>query len=210
MLPYAEALDLQSACVDERRGGSAPDRLLLLEHPPVITRGRNAKPENLRSSPEELAASGIGLFEVARGGDVTYHAPGQLVGYLIADLRAGREPDVHAFLRGIETALIDALSELRVPARRIAGMTGVYVSDSGGPARKIASIGVGVRHWVSFHGFALNVDLDLAGFERIVPCGLHEVVMTSVAVELGSRVPEGLTQRTRNTVARAFERHWPW
>ena len=89
-------------------------------------------------------------------------------------------------------------------------MTGVYVSDSGGPARKIASIGVGVRHWVSFHGFALNVDLDLAGFERIVPCGLHEVVMTSVAVELGSRVPEGLTQRTRNTVARAFERHWPW
>ena len=196
----------------ERRCGAAPDRLLLLEHPPVITLGRNAKVENLLASPEDLAARGIEVFEIARGGDVTYHAPGQLVGYLILDLQARGEPDVHAFLRGIEGALGYALRTLGIPTRALPGMTGVFVDDpaaqDGAPPRKIASIGVGVRHWVTFHGFALNVEIDLSGFESIVPCGLDQVKMTSIAAELGSRSPTGLALRTRAAVHDAFTRHW--
>jgi len=212
MVPYAAALDLQNACVEARRRGAAPDRLLLLEHPPVITLGRNAKAGNVLASPEDLAAGGIEVFEIARGGDVTYHAPGQLVGYLIVDLAARGEPDVHAFLRGVENALGRALHTLGVPTRTLAGMTGVYVDDSSAlradPPRKIASIGIGVRHWVTFHGFALNIDIDLSGFERIVPCGLERVVMTSIAAELGSRAPGDLPKRTRAAVRDAFARLW--
>jgi len=187
----------------------------LLEHPPVITFGRSAKPENLLVSKEDLAASGIEVFEIARGGDVTYHAPGQLVGYLILDLKARGEPDVHAFLRGIEHALGVALRALGISTRTLPGMTGLYVDDSaeeGGSLskpRKIASIGVGVRHWVTFHGFALNVDLDLSGFDCIVPCGLHQVQMTSIAAELGNRRPADLSEKTRLAVRDAFTQRWP-
>ena len=197
--------------MEERRRGAAPDRLLLLEHPAVITLGRSAKPENILAKKEDLTASGIEVFEIARGGDVTYHAPGQLVGYLILDLTARGEPDVHAFLRGIEDALCVALRTLGVPTRTLSGMTGLYVDDSageGGTARKIASIGVGVRNWVTFHGFALNVDLDLSGFECIVPCGLHQVQMTSIAAELGSS-PADLSRVTRRAVRDAFTQRWP-
>ncbi len=185
--------------------------MLLLEHPQVITLGRSARLENVLCSREDLAARGIEVFEVARGGDVTYHAPGQLVGYLILDLEARGEPDVHAFLRGIEGALGDALHALGVPTRRLPGMTGLFVDDpsAGDDApRKIASIGVGVRHWVTFHGFALNVDLDLGGFERIVPCGLSRVKMTSLAAELGNRSPADLPQQTRDAVRAAFTHRW--
>jgi len=163
--------------------------MLLLEHPPVVTLGRSSKPSNLLVDEAELARRGIELFEIARGGDVTYHAPGQLVGYPILDLDARGRCDVHDHLRRLESGLIDALEILAVPARRIEGWTGVFVDRarsrrSGGRERKIASIGVGLRRWVTYHGFALNVSLDLAGFEVIVPCGLEGVEMTSVAAEL--------------------------
>lgn len=218
-VPYGDALELQEKAVEARRLGSTPDRLLLLEHPPVVTLGRGAKPENLLVGPAELARRGIELHEVARGGDVTFHAPGQLVGYLVADLAARGAPDVHAHLRRIEAALGEALASLGVPPQTLPGTTGVFASEphasGGGPLqeapvspRKLASIGVGVRGWVSYHGFALNVDLDLAGFDVIVPCGLHHVEMTSVARELGSAAAPGLGARSREAVARAFSARW--
>ncbi len=203
-VPYGAALERQLAAVEERRAGG-PDRLLLLEHPPVVTLGRSAKPENLLTPPAQLLARGVEVHEIARGGDVTWHGPGQLVGYLIADLAARGAQDVSAWLRGIEAALIDALGALGVPSRRIAGMTGVFVAAEGRP-RKIASIGVGVKGWVTYHGFALNVTADLAGFGDIVPCGLTAVEMTSVARELGRAPERTLFDEARAHVGAAFER----
>src|SRR5262245_20375680 len=206
-VPYAEALRLQERHVEERRRGSGPDRLLLLEHPRVVTLGRRFRGESLLASPEDLARRGIGLFEAARGGDATYHAPGQLVGYLIADLAARGEPDVHRYLRRLESALGRALSALGVAPRTLPGRTGVFVEDPvrPEPARKIASIGIGMRGFVTYHGFALNVTLDPAEFEVIVPCGLRDVEMTSAARELGAAAPADLSERALREVARAFE-----
>jgi len=217
-VPYGEALAIQEAAVADRAAGRTGDRLLLLEHPPVITLGRGTAAGSILYGEERLRALGIGRFEVGRGGDVTYHAPGQLVGYPIVDLSRPERRDVHAFLRTLESGLIDALAELDIPAERIEGRTGVFVDRArsrrpGGPPRKIASIGIGVRRWVTWHGFALNVDLDLAGFDAIVPCGLTDVVMTSVARELGiergapdaaAAAGEGLGARVREGVARAL------
>lgn len=197
-VPYAHALRLQEQAVSARLAGRTRDRLLLLEHPAVVTLGRSARPENLLAGEDELRARGIEVHAVARGGDVTYHAPGQLVGYLIVDLSERGARDVHVFLRDVEGALIQALGGLGVPGRRSPGRTGVFV----GPDRKIASIGVGLRRWVSWHGFALNVSLDLEGFGWIVPCGLHDVRMTSVAAEAGATA--GLDARVRKAVAAAF------
>lgn len=186
-VPYGEALALQERTVAARRRGEIGDQLLLLEHPAVITLGSGAHEENVRISPAELAVRGIETVRVRRGGDVTFHAPGQLVGYLVVDLSEGRTPDVHHFLREIEGALIEVLAAFGLSGRRIPGWTGVFMDrrpGGGGPLeRKIASIGVGLRGWVSYHGFALNVDLDLAGFETIVPCGLEGVEMTSLERE---------------------------
>jgi lipoyl(octanoyl) transferase len=202
---YGDALDRQKALVEERRAGLVADRMLLLEHPPVITLGRSARAENVRTPIPELQARGVDVHEVARGGDVTYHGPGQLVGYLIADLEARGAADVTRWLRGIESALIEALAGLGVPARRIEGMTGVYVDDAGSETpRKIASIGVGLRGWVTYHGFALNATMDLAEFEDIVPCGLQGVTMTSVAHELGQTPGAELFERCKAKVADAF------
>ena len=210
LVPYAEALDLQERAVEERRAGKRPDTLFLLEHPPVITLGRNTRPENLRESPAALAAEGVELFEVKRGGDVTYHAPGQLVGYGILDLDARGRRDLHAYLRALEAVLCQALRGLGVPPRTVPGRTGVFVDDPDpAPApRKIASIGVGARGWVTSHGFALNVDLDLGGFARIVPCGLADVEMTSVAAERAAGAPPDLPARARHAVRAAFARHF--
>ena len=206
---YEAALRLQMERVALRREQGCGDTLLLLEHPPVVTLGRSAHEENLLRSREELSAAGISVHEINRGGDVTYHAPGQLVGYLIADLAAMGPVDVGRFLRGIEGALIDALAQLGIAAKRIRGMTGVYVErgDAPGPERKIASIGVGIRGWVSFHGFALNVSTDLAGFAAIVPCGLSQVEMSSVAAELGRAEPD-LDARTREIVSECFRKRF--
>jgi lipoate-protein ligase B len=206
-VPYSDALARQLAAVEERRGGG-PDRLLLLEHPPVITLGRSARPENLRASRAELARRGVELVEVARGGDVTWHGPGQLVGYAIADLAARGEPDVHLWLRRLEGTLIAALAALGVGARPIPGRTGVFLekADEDGLARKIASIGVGLRGWISWHGFALNVTTGEDAFADIVPCGLHDVRMTSVAEALGAEPTPALFERARAAVADAFAR----
>jgi lipoyl(octanoyl) transferase len=205
-LSYSEALKLQLELLDARARGDAHDQLLLLEHPPVITLGRGASESNLLGSRQELAARGVELHRVQRGGDITYHGPGQLVGYLIADLQADGPPDVHDFLRRIESALIDGLETLGVPACRVEGMTGVYVGPGGRlPRRKIASIGIGVKQWISFHGFALNVTMDLGAFDLIIPCGLRDVVMTSVAMETDSTRPT-LAVETRRAVAAAFGR----
>lgn len=202
---YGEALDRQKAAVEDRKAGRTRDRLLLLEHPPVVTLGRSAKPEHVRTPVETLQARGIDVHEVARGGDVTYHGPGQLVGYLIADLEARGAADVTAWLRGIEAGLIEALDALGIPGRRIEGMTGVYVDDPESEVpRKIASIGVGLRGWVSYHGFALNATMDLAEFADIVPCGLRGVEMTSVAEELGADPDPVLFARCRRAVEAAF------
>ena len=188
-MAYADALALQHQAVADRLIGHTQDRLLLIEHPKVITLGRSTDRSNLRFGEARLRELEIELFEVGRGGDITYHAPGQLVGYPILDLDALGRRDVHAHLRRLEAGLIDTLEELGVPAQRMPGWTGVFVDRSrsavrGGPERKIASIGVGIRRWVTFHGFALNVTIELEGFDSIVPCGLREVEMTSVAVEL--------------------------
>ncbi len=201
-VPYGQALDLQKQAVEDRRAGRSPDRLLLLEHPPAVTLGRNTKPENLKVSESELQRRGIEVHRVARGGDVTYHGRGQLVGYPIVDLEARGEKDVVAFLRKIEGVLIDVLATLNLSATREEGKTGVFVRDTS-PLRKIASIGIGVKGWVTWHGFALNTTLDLKEFEVIVPCGLADVEMTSVAAELGASTPS-LFDEVRDEVADQF------
>lgn len=197
---YREALALQQALVAARAAGATGDWLLFPEHDPVLTIGRSGRADSLIAAPEELARRGIELVEVTRGGDVTWHGPGQLVGYAICDLgRLGR--DVHAFLRGIEECLVETLQSLQIPASVEPGRTGVWCEG-----RKIASIGIAVRRWVSYHGFALNVAPDLRFFDLIHPCGLRGIQMTSVAARLGSEAPSLATVRER--VAERFARRF--
>jgi lipoyl(octanoyl) transferase len=174
---YGEALELQRALVEKRKGGLIPDQLLFLEHPHVITMGRNGKPAHLLASEDVLRRAGIAFFATDRGGDVTYHGPGQLVGYPIIDLREWRR-DVVAYVRTVERAIIGALADFGIAAGREEGMTGVWVDGA-----KIAAIGVHISRWIASHGFALNVGTDLRYFQYIVPCGLSKPV-TSMA-ELG-------------------------
>jgi lipoate-protein ligase B len=183
LVPYREALALQERRVAERAAGLADDALLLLEHPPVLTAGRGTAPGSLLADPATLAGHGLEVVPVARGGDVTWHGPGQLVGYPVCHFdRHGR--DLHRFLRGLEAALIRVLNRWGIEAHPSEGRTGVWVGE-----RKIASIGIAVRRWVSYHGFALNVDPDLGHFGLIHPCGLRGVRMTSMAAELGAAPP---------------------
>ncbi len=212
-VPYTEALELQNKCVEARRAGAATDKILLLEHPAVITVGRGARADNLLASASELEARGIEVHRISRGGDITYHGPGQLVGYPILDLAARDERDVHSFLRQIEAVLGRALAELGVPTRTLPGLTGVFVEPGSdppaeAPPRKIASIGVGVRGWVTYHGFALNVAPDLSAFESIVPCGLDFVEMTSIARELAASAPAELGELARAAVIEACTAQW--
>lgn len=196
---YGEALEIQRAVARDRISGTIPeDVLLLVEHPPVVTLGRSSKGAHLTASAELLAARGIECFEVERGGDVTFHGPGQLVGYPIIDLKRHRQ-DLHWYLRQLEQTLIDALETVGVPAVRRAGLTGVWTTTG----RKIASIGVHARDWVTWHGFALNVTTDLSYFDLMVPCGISGVEMTSVARELGS-APPGLDRLVADTLATRF------
>ena len=185
--PYLEALELQRAVARARiTGAIAEDVLLLVEHPPVVTLGRATKAQHLTTPAWQHAERGVELHEVERGGDVTFHGPGQLVGYPVVDLKRHRR-DLHWYLRQVEEALIVALAGAGVPAGRHAGYTGVWTGDGDGaswvPRRKIASIGVHARDWVTWHGFALNVTTDLSYFGLIVPCGIGGVQMTSVARE---------------------------
>jgi lipoyl(octanoyl) transferase len=177
---YEGCLELQREVARQRISGSIPhDVLLLVEHPPVVTLGRSSKQKNLVSSPAFLASRGVELFEVERGGDVTFHGPGQLVGYPIFDLKRHRQ-DLHWYLRSVEEALIRTLRQYGIPGERSTGYTGVWTRG-----RKIASIGVHARDWVTWHGFALNVTTDLSYFVLIVPCGIVGVEMTSIAKETG-------------------------
>lgn len=172
VMPYREALAWQRALARARIAGELThDVLLLLQHPAVVTLGRTADPAHV------LRPEGVDVFEVERGGDVTFHGPGQLVGYPILDL-SGHRRDLHWYLRALEQTLIAALAGLGIPGERHPGYTGVWARG-----RKIASIGVHVRQWVTWHGFALNVTTELADFERIVPCGIPGVVMTSLQRE---------------------------
>jgi lipoyl(octanoyl) transferase len=165
---YGDALQVQHQLVEQRKRGEGRDTLFLVEHPHVVTMGRNGKEHNILASREILARTGIEYFETDRGGDVTYHGPGQLVGYPILDLREWKR-DVHALFESVEQALIDALRELGIDAGRISrkGYEGVWVNGA-----KIAAIGIHISRWITSHGFALNIDTDLNYFKYIVPCGL--------------------------------------
>ncbi|MEJ5250480.1 MAG: lipoyl(octanoyl) transferase LipB [Chthonomonadetes bacterium] len=182
-IDYDSAWEIQRHLVHHRREGRIPDTLLLLEHvPPVITLGRATRREHLLVSPEQLHAMGIQLIETDRGGDITYHGPGQLVGYPVIDLREhGR--DVHLYLRRLEEALIEALRHFGIQAHRQEGLTGVWVGDE-----KVAAMGIKVSHWITMHGFALNVCPDLSHFALIVPCGIHDKKVTSLRHLIGREV----------------------
>jgi lipoyl(octanoyl) transferase len=197
LVPYDDALAWQRDLARARiEGRLTHDVLLLLEHPPIVTVGRSARGGALPDT------GGIPVVEVERGGDVTYHGPGQLVGYPILDLTQHRT-DVHWYLRTIEQTLITALAELAIHAERRPGYTGVW---TGGGSRKVASIGVHVKQWVTWHGFALNVTTDLSQFECIVPCGIRGVEMTSIEKEEGrGKREEPLWERAVGAVIRGFE-----
>lgn len=202
-LPYDETLALQHALVAARREGQGDDTLLLVEHPPVITLGRRRE-----ASSHVLVPGATPVVQVERGGDVTWHGPGQLVGYPILALGEG-ERDVHAVLRRLEDAFIGLLRELGLDALRRPGHTGVWVEtgvrSAHGSLRKLVSLGIAVAGWVTFHGFALNVDCDLGEFARIQPCGLEAAVMGSLA-SCGVAAPDDLRARVARAIAAAFSR----
>jgi lipoyl(octanoyl) transferase len=198
---YADVLELQRRLCRQRISGEiSEDLLLLVEHEPVVTLGRGVQPASLPLSRTELEARGIQVFDVERGGDVTFHGPGQMVGYPIIDLRKHRE-DLHWYLRRLEAGLIDGLARIGIEAGTTTGLTGVW---TGG--RKIASIGIHVKQWVTMHGFALNVTTDLSYFGLIVPCGIPNVVMTSVSRELGRSGSPALWEETRTAVVEGLAR----
>jgi lipoate-protein ligase B len=180
--PYRQAWELQRELVEKRKARQARDVLLLLEHPPVITLGRNARAEHLLSGPESLQREGIEVVETDRGGDVTFHGPGQLVGYPILDLAEIRK-DVAWYVRMLEHALIQTVRDFGLKAEARKGLTGVWIGRA-----KIASIGVHISRWVTSHGFALNVATDLRGFQHIVPCGIAGCEVTSLTELLGGPV----------------------
>jgi lipoyl(octanoyl) transferase len=175
---YGRAFEWQRQLVADRKAGAVGDQLILLEHPHTITLGRNGHMQNLLASEEILTRAGIAFHPTDRGGDITYHGPGQMVGYPILDLREWKR-DVGAYVRAIEQVLIDTVADFGIQAGRIPKCTGVWVDG-----RKIAAIGVHISRWVTSHGFALNVDTDLSYFQYIVPCGLTKPV-TSMA-QMGS------------------------
>ena len=182
-LPYASALELQRDVARRRITGEiAEDVLLLVEHPPVVTLGRTAKGSNLIASPEYLASHGVELFEVERGGDITFHGPGQLVGYPILDLQPDR-CDVHKYVRDLEEVMIRAAGDFGIRAGRVEGLSGAWVG-----ADKLGAIGVRISRWITSHGFALNVTTDLEYFNLIVPCGIASGGVTSLTRVAGTEV----------------------
>jgi lipoate-protein ligase B len=206
---YGKALELQENLVRSKCEGGKPDYLLFVEHPPVYTLGRGGNERHLLLPGLERERIGAGvcqwtpgsgaeetpIYRVSRGGDATFHGPGQLVGYPILDLNhQGR--DVHLYLRRLEAVLIETLAEFGVRAERLSGLTGVWVGG-----KKIASLGVGVRRWISFHGFALNVNTDLRFFDHIIPCGLYNVRMTSMQELLGKEIP---LSRVKEVIGQRF------
>ena len=184
LVPYSEALALQRALVEDRRAGRVGDLLLLVEHPHVLTlgvRGDGGR-SHILASPDALTARGIQVHETGRGGDITYHGPGQIVGYPIIDLKPDR-CDVHRYVRDLEEVMIRTAADFGVPANRVEGLTGVWVGDE-----KLAAIGVRIARWITSHGFALNVTTDLDYFGLIVPCGIADRGVTSLQRQLGRKV----------------------
>jgi lipoyl(octanoyl) transferase len=200
-IQYAEGLEIQASLVAQRQAEQIPDTLLLLEHQPVFTLGRNARPENMLFSAEALRARGFEIFETGRGGDVTYHGPGQVVGYPILDLGPDRR-DVHRYVRDLEEVMIRTCADYGVSAGRVAGLTGAWVGDE-----KIGAIGVRIARWVTSHGFALNVSTDLSPFDLIVPCGIRGRGVTSLERLAGSPVSvDQVMERLAGHFAQVFER----
>lgn len=197
-IEYSEAFDLQRDLVERRKCGLIPDQFLIVEHPHTVTLGRNGRMEHLLADEATLRRAGVSFHPTDRGGDITYHGPGQIVGYPILDLREWKR-DVVAYVRAIEQVIIDALTGFGLPATRIPGWTGVWVNG-----RKVAAIGIHIRRWITSHGFALNVSTDLSYFQYIVPCGLSEPV-TSMA-ELGIAADRGaVTAALTRHFARIFD-----
>jgi lipoyl(octanoyl) transferase len=182
LVSYADGLRLQRELVAQRKAGAVPDTLLLLEHPHVYTLGRNANKENLLISAAQLVARGAQVFEIDRGGDVTYHGPGQLVGYPVVDLAQHRR-DIAWYMRCLEEVFIAVAGEYGIEAGRLAGAPGVWVGND-----KLVALGVHISRWVTSHGFAFNVNTDLRYFDGIVPCGLRDKGVTSLQKLLGRRV----------------------
>ena len=190
VVPYSEALAMQRAMVEERRADRIPDVLLLLQHPPVITLGIRpaASRAHIVATPERLAQLGVEVHETGRGGDVTYHGPGQIVGYPILDLRPDR-CDVHRYVRDLEEVMIRVCRDYGLAARRIEGLTGAWIGSPSADAAKIGAIGVRISRWITSHGFAFNVTTNLEHFRLIVPCGIAGRDVTSLAREVGREVP---------------------
>ena len=204
-LGYRAAWDFQRALVERRQRDEIPDVLLLTEHPPVFTLGKSAHRENLLEPPEQLAGRGAEVVETDRGGDVTFHGPGQLVAYPIVHL-AGWKKDVHAYLRALEAAAIETADWFGAAASRREGLTGVWCSAGGAP-RKLASIGVRVSRWVASHGLAVNVTTDLGWFSHIVACGIRDSAVTSLEAETGRPLSvDAVADRLAASVADVLDR----
>jgi lipoyl(octanoyl) transferase len=186
---YEQGLELQRRLVEERRAGHVPDTLLLLEHPHVLTLGvrRGGGRANILAPPDRLAELGVSVYESGRGGDVTYHGPGQLVGYPILDLRPDRQ-DVHRYVRDLEEVLIRTCADFGQTAERLSGFTGAWVGHPARGLEKIAAIGVRIARWITSHGFAFNVNTDLDYFRLIVPCGIADRGVTSLQALTGASV----------------------
>jgi len=200
-IPYAHGLELQEKLVVERQAGRIPDQLLLLEHDPVFTLGRNARAQNVLLPAEALRERGFEVFETGRGGDVTYHGPGQAVGYPILDLSPDRR-DVHRYIRDLEEVMIRTCADYGLAASRVTGLTGTWLGDE-----KIGAIGVRIARWVTSHGFAFNVGTDLSAFDLIVPCGIRGRGVTSLERKLGRPVPlDEVMDRLAASFASVFER----
>ncbi len=202
-MPYREAWTLQRELVERRKSNSIGDTLLLLEHDPVVTLGRDGSKASLKQSPEQMMQQGIDLVESDRGGDATYHGPGQVVGYLIVDLRPDQK-DIRKYVRNVESAMIDTLAEYDLVGNRIDDAPGAWLMD---PPRKIGAIGARVSRWVTHHGFAFNVNTRLEHFEVIVPCGISDKGVTSLAKELNRRQSMvEVMQRLAHNVAKYLDR----
>jgi lipoyl(octanoyl) transferase len=203
LVPYADGLELQRRLVEDRKADRIPDTLLLLQHPHVLTVGvKKDGRSHILASPEKLQTLGVDVFETGRGGDVTYHGPGQLVGYPILDLNPDRR-DVHRYVRDLEEVMIRVCAEYGLDAGRVKGFSGAWIADE-----KIGAIGVRISRWITSHGFAFNVTTDVDFFNLIVPCGIAERGVTSLAAKLGQApAMSEVEDRFVASFAAVFDRH---
>ncbi len=195
---YSKALDIQLSLLEKRKNNLIPDTLILLEHPPTITIGRGGNLDNLLVSETHLNNNGIYFEKVSRGGDITFHGPGQIVGYPIMNLNY-MEKDIHKYLRALEYLIVDVLKQYNIKASSFKGITGVWTNG-----KKIASIGIGVKRWITYHGFALNINNDLNYFDMIIPCGLNKVRMTNIINE--SNMEDISINKTNDFISKSFSK----